>query len=329
MRKVYGIVVFTVLLISVAQINAFSMSLWEPNNPLVIEIANQLKSEKKIETAQNIWDWMNENVLYREHTNYRVHEAIEKGEGNCADQAYLAASILLASGWESKSVRVSEGSNHMWVEIKTDRWHRFDTTYYHSFEYEYSLPIYQEGVDYVRIDYHYYEPPKEGAKIEVIDVSIKLLKDIHEIKVKIENTGDTGRTVKIHLETNIEIVGYQESLYVDPNQTRETKIYLKGEGYLFLQIEEFTYEIDLVYPSENIPLEAESQEIETGKQEEVTDSTGNQLITESKTDVQIKKIIFPSEQKIVRVRSTEKSTPSYIFLLPLLLIPLAVVFFKR
>jgi len=325
-----------VLLISVAQINAFSMSLWEPNNPLVVEIANQLKTEDKIETARNIWDWMNQNILYREHTNNRVYETIEKGEGNCADQAYLAASLFLAVEWESKNVKVSEGSNHMWVEIKTDRWHRFDTTYYHSFEYEYGQEIYQEGVDYVRIDYHYYEPPKEGAKIEIIDVSTKLLKDIHEIKIKIANTGDTGRTVKILIETDIEIIGYQESLYVDPNQTRETKIYLKGEGYISILIEGYTYETNLTYPQseQKIPEDTGNslnQNVES--QDELSDQLDTEKNSEVETaehpNIEIKKINFPLETRIVKARSSEKSFPNFKILLPLLLIPLAVVFLRR
>jgi hypothetical protein len=341
MRKIYGIVVFSLVLISlIGKIDAFSMVYWEPENPLVAEIANELKAENELETAKNIWNWMKDNIVYYqpepysvsgESVDYHVENTILNGRGNCACQAYLAASLLIATGFDAERVRIGDGYNmwdnkhinHFWVEIYTDGWHRFDTTHTHTFEYEYQQELYEEGVDSSKIDYFYYEVPKNPPVIILKDVTESIQGDIHVIKFEIANEGEMRKYLRIEVVTSLEVIGSSHNfeLLLEPDDVVKTSLYLRGEGAVIVEIGEIKYETVLAYDSPETPAQIETPEQEeleapeTEIQEIPSQPAIPQADKEVETDSENSEINIPKEHvRTVKVQSS-REIPLYYAIL--------------
>ena len=315
------------------------MSLWEPNNPEVINLAEILKGETDEETAENIWDWMKENIEYEHFTDNKVHETIKTGKGNCADQSYLVASLLLAAGCPIQNVRIVTGSKmwgkegHQWTEFKTDVWHRFDTTQMNTFEMEYSSELYQEGKDCVKIEYFYYESPKI-SKIELKTFNKILIGDTHELSLYLANTGEIERvlTVEIyHLDSNtIHDIILPPEITLPPGGEKEIKIYLKGEGRIRIEIDEIRYETELCYDSE----EKSGQSPENDIEKETPGEKAESEEKETEPSIEVRKILNKEDNSIRKIRvvsepenETKQNMTKYVPFL--IIIPVFILLFKK
>jgi len=346
MRKAYGML--TCILLVLVTLGQISGAKYDLENPLVLEIASNLKAETDLQTAENIWDWMNQNIKYGKNEKSGIENTIREGKGQCSQQAYLAASLLLAAEWKPGNVRIGDGNGHAWVEIKTDVWHRFDTVYTHTFEYEYSLPIYEEKKDYNYIYYHYYEPPEESPKVTLLGTNVELLKDIHKMSITIENQGGTGTYLKVKPFCNtgtLEVVGisHDERFLLSPGELLEIRVYLKGEGTVKIKIcEEVEFDLTLVYPTylkeQNILLRNEHQSQLIAEQSSLSEKQPETLPPQPQTPERtpqtedIKKIELNSKNQSENAISSEPTSSKIPFLfLPFLIIPLSVtlIFVKK
>lgn len=335
MRKECGILLVIMFFASLSVIEAseFETKNWfAPNNPKIQEIALNLKKSNEIETAAAIWDWMNENITYEySPKECTVEYTLQTYQGNCANHSYLSASLLLAAGWQVENVRIGEGNgHHAWVEIRTEKWHRFDTTYHHSFEEEYSLQIYQEGKDYTRIDYYYYDP-RELPEISLKSSNITILKDIHVIELEIINTGGMRKSINIEVMTNLEIIGNSHNFQflIESGKSVVTKTYLKGEGPVTIKIDDITFETTLKYPVDPDPPAADPPADNPMIQEQSFQEPTRETI--SQPTVQIQKITLKKPEKIrkveIQIKTENQSFNSLylIFCLPLF----CIVLFKK
>ncbi len=105
-----------------------------PNNPQVASLAQQLK------TPENAFNFVATKISYRfEVTEDLLYPfvVLSRGFSNCAGQANLLASLLLAQGIPEKNVWVVYGSivlnrmrgNHAWVELYyNNQWIVLDST---------------------------------------------------------------------------------------------------------------------------------------------------------------------------------------------------------
>ena len=341
MRKVYGILVFILFLASFTQCSADEFKTkakYDPYNPLVQEIASGLKKNSNLETAEAVWDWMNQNIQYDKSHVSGVENTIRAGKGQCSSQACVAASLFVASNWDQDHVRIGEGRGHMWVEIFTDKWHRFDTVHTHTFSYEYSQEIYTEGKDYEKIDYYYYDP-RESPKIALKSVSESIQKDIHIITFEISNEGEMGKYLKIEVITNLEIIGSSDNfeIQISPGSAKTTKIFLKGEGSVLITIDEIRYETELYYDnSEEESVQSIEKNVETEiiedviEKEEKDEEKKYEVKKGAKQSIEVKKIEFPSPRKIIVSQPGNESKQSKIIYVPFLaIIPVFILLFKK
>ncbi|MBU7045069.1 MAG: transglutaminase domain-containing protein [Theionarchaea archaeon] len=337
MRKGYAAGILLILLLSsfshILGDEFKTKSMYDLYNPLIVQIASELKKSTDIETAEAVWDWMNSNIQYeffpeRCDVDYTLREK----KGNCSNHAFLSASLLLAAGFENTAVRIGEGANpegpdHAWTEIYTDRWHKFDTVRTCTFKEEYSSETYQEGEKYIRIDYYYYDT-REDAEIVLIDVKQTLLKDIHAISFVLKNEGEIRKFLKIEVTTALEIIGSSGfELTIEGGETRETKIFLRGEGAVMIQIDEIIYETELFYKDSEKKESLESApEQPSQAPSEASYTTPEEL---RKKDIEIKKIILNSPEKeearIVRVNSEQKNPYMIVLLFPLVFLALFII----
>jgi len=102
-----------------------------PDHPKVIALRNQIVQNSLIHW-KSIRDWVGNNIKYEYDSNQfgkteywlLPWETIEKGQGDCEDQAILLCSLLRADGWDSDEVYVVCGlvnngeAGHAWVCLK-------------------------------------------------------------------------------------------------------------------------------------------------------------------------------------------------------------------
>lgn len=102
-----------------------------PDHPEVIALRNQIVQNSLIHW-KSIRNWVGNNIEYEYDSNQfgktdywlLPWETIEKGQGDCEDQAILLCSLLRADGWGSDEVYVVFGlvnngeSGHAWVCLK-------------------------------------------------------------------------------------------------------------------------------------------------------------------------------------------------------------------
>jgi len=341
-RKRCGILVLVLLIVSsfaYTSADEFTTkNYYEPENLLIQQIAKQLKKGTNLETAEAIWNWMNENIEYGMSSEFDIECSIKERKGICEQQARISASIFIASGWHENEVRIGMGvdpsdDDHAWCEICTERWHRFDTVYSHSFEYEYNLPIYEEGKDYMRIDYYYYDP-RDPPEIILKDSSTDISNNIHVITLELENKGGMRKHLNIEVQTNLEIIGSSTNfeLLIGAGEAKETKIYLKGEGHVSITIGDIKFETDLYYNQES---KKESKNSTESQAEETV--IPPLMITEPSTindeapasQVEVKKITFSKETKIRTVKETAESTSPVWLLLFCIPFVFVLIFLKK
>lgn len=334
MRKVYGMLVVVLCILTVAQAMAdefTTKAMFDPENPLIIKIASQLKGDSDLQIAENVWNWMNENIAYGESSG-GIEGIITSGAGKCSQQACLAGSLLLAADFSVENVRLGFGNGHAWCEIHIEKWHRFDTCYYHDFLTEYSLPIYEQGKNYNRIDYFYYDT-RETGEIILKNSSINLYNDIHIIELQIENTGEIMKVVSINIDTDLEVIGNSNNFQIqlDPGSSVDNKTYLKGEGHVRLIVDEIVFETSLFYPGQEISPEQQVQEdpeqIEPSYVEPQSVQQPVQQTVKSKDitgEIQSK----GTERTIKRTVTKSESFPTWSLSF-LLLIPFFLIFYKK
>ncbi|MBN2617305.1 MAG: transglutaminase domain-containing protein [Spirochaetales bacterium] len=93
------------------------------NNEL-IELAEKLKSDSDIDTIKNIYNYINDNINYREQDIERLgYEALKTGNGDCSDFSDLFVTLCRINNIKSRTI-LGYGINgeygHHWVEVLYD-----------------------------------------------------------------------------------------------------------------------------------------------------------------------------------------------------------------
>lgn len=117
--------------------------------------AAKLKGQTSLKTAENIYDWVSNHIVYKGYVsrNQGAVYALKHGQGDCTEYAFLFVALCRASGIPArpmagficpKSMVVDLGGYHNWAEFYVNgRWHIADpqnksfmasTPYYTAFQ---------------------------------------------------------------------------------------------------------------------------------------------------------------------------------------------------
>jgi|YelNatPaOPRAMG01_1025707.scaffolds.fasta_scaffold05659_1 hypothetical protein len=108
----------------------------DSNNQKVQEVVSQIVTYPKTpeycwKNAETVYYWVANNIVYKDDESVwgkeywqTPQQTIELKSGDCEDQAFLLASLLIASGCPAENVRVVigkilGGGGHAWVELYT------------------------------------------------------------------------------------------------------------------------------------------------------------------------------------------------------------------
>ena len=106
----------------------------EVNNADIKAQAKKLKKSTVLDTAKNIFSYVQINIKYERYANTRkgAVKTLKAKLGNCADQAHLLVALFRAAGIPARYVH---GTNHYWTQcVVNDKYYDCDPTHsHHSF----------------------------------------------------------------------------------------------------------------------------------------------------------------------------------------------------
>ena len=132
----------------------------ESDNDTIVKIASELQRDDEVTTTQAIYNWVLENMEYRGFVSEDRGAlfAVEHGEGDCTEYAYLVTALARAIDLPSRSVagfaysenaRVVAKDYHNWSEVLLDdSWRLIDAqkeVYMDKFENYIAMRIMSSG----------------------------------------------------------------------------------------------------------------------------------------------------------------------------------------
>ena len=117
MRKLF-LLFFLFTLVSLKTGDEFSLKQTkhcEVNNQIIQDKAKVLKRSSDLETAKNIFHFVQYNINYERYSNTKkgALKTFTAKKGNCADQAHLLVALFRAAGIPA---RYAHGINHYWTQ---------------------------------------------------------------------------------------------------------------------------------------------------------------------------------------------------------------------
>ena len=98
------------------------------NDPKIQSKAKELAKGSDLEKAKSIFRFVQTKIPYERYSNsrYGAVRTLEKGKGNCCDQAHLLVALFRAAGLPA---RYLHGNDHWWTDVYVGgKWYPCDPT---------------------------------------------------------------------------------------------------------------------------------------------------------------------------------------------------------